>query len=81
MNLEQNDLIVHRVKEGEELGPLFRALRENAGVSCRSAANFAGVSYSNTSLFEREQRNLHATTFVRLLDAIGYDMFLVKRGQ
>lgn len=81
MNLEQNDLIVHRVKDGEELGPLFRALRENAGISCRAASTFSGVSFSSTNLFENGKRTLYATSFVRLLDAIGYDMFLVKRGQ
>jgi transcriptional regulator with XRE-family HTH domain len=64
-----------------DMGEMLRGARREAGLSQADIAERAGVSRTTVARMETLARgDMSASAFVRLLEAAGYDLRVVKRG-
>lgn len=73
-------MIDHPVKHPQQLAPLLRALRRQAGLSQADLAARLGVSHQAISQLEKQPERITVERLMRVLSALKVDLVLHPRG-
>ena len=72
-------MIDHPVKHPQQLAPLIRAIRRQAGLSQAALALRLGVSHQAISQLERQPERVTVERLMRVLSALKIDLVLRPR--
>ena len=72
-------MIDHLVKHPQQLAPLLRALRRQAGLSQADLAARLGVSHQAISQLEKQPERVTVERLMRVLSALKIDLVLLPR--
>lgn len=72
-------MIDHPVKHPQQLAPLIRAMRRQAGLSQAALASRLGVSHQAISQLERQPERVTVERLMRVLSALKIDLVLRPR--
>ena len=72
-------MINHLVKHPQQLAPLIRALRRQAGLSQAALASRLGVSHQAISQLEKQPERVTVERLMRVLGALKIDLVLRPR--
>lgn len=72
-------MIDHPVKHPQQLAPLIRAMRRQAGLSQAALASRLGVSHQAISQLEKQPERVTVERLMRVLSALKVDLVLRPR--
>jgi len=73
------DNCVIRIVNGNHLGPALRDIRRGAGLTQADLSALAGIKQPSVSAHERSCTTPDVRTLLRVVNALGYDLALVKK--